>query len=278
MRAETPLRPAPEVVGETDRGDDEDGGLGQTHDPADEREAQAPKVDAQRPAGEQQVGELPPAMDEAEQITSGRAVREVEFHLLDVEVRTRGVDRHPRLDAEARGHGEQRRARPAGEPALARQWLARIESAAQADEGPRRPLGEADAAALTSGEDGDRQIGIAAEEGSQVAGNVGVAQQQRPGSGSRSASARACPLPRRCRRTTLAPALLGGVSRVVARAVVGDDNLGIRQQGPQAAHGGADPLLLVACRNEDGEALAAHCDGVDGIGGTTPSVPLSPTP
>jgi len=44
--------------------------------------------------------------------------------------------------------------------------------------------------------------------------------------------------------------LLSGICSAIARAVVGDDHLGVRKSPPQRRDGAADRRLLVAGRNE----------------------------
>ena len=85
-----------------------------------------------RPAREHEIGELAAAVREPAQVAAGRAVLEIELDLLDLEAGADGVDRHPRLDAEAHRDGEHgRRGRaPSGDAGPRAARAARGRSAA----------------------------------------------------------------------------------------------------------------------------------------------------
>ena len=125
MLAKAALGPAPEVVREPERRDRRDRRHREPDDRADERQAQpaeAPTLRSER--REQEVTELTTAMDEPADVAAGRAVLEVELDLRDAKAGAGGVDRHPRLDAEAGRDGKELRAGRAREAALTGERLA----------------------------------------------------------------------------------------------------------------------------------------------------------
>ena len=92
-------------------------------DPADEREPQAAVVAALRAERQQDVAELPAAVEEAAQVAAGGAVLEVDARVTDREPRVHGVGRHRRLAAEAGGEREDGGARLLRQPPLAGERL-----------------------------------------------------------------------------------------------------------------------------------------------------------
>ena len=168
------------------------------------RPAEAPPL---RDAGREDVAELASAVEEAARVPAGGAVPEVELDLPDVEAGLQRVDRHPCLDAEPGRDGEQRLARCGGQRPLAREGLPQAAAAPKPDQPARSPLRHAEPAADSRGEGGDRDVRGGRSEGTEVAVEVGVAEEQRPGGalplGERQ---RLSPFPRRGSRMTLAPA------------------------------------------------------------------------
>ena len=217
-------------------------------------------------------------MREPAQIATRRPMLELELDLLDREPGPDGVDRHPRLDAEAHRDGEHGGARPCREQALAREGLAQLTAAPNADQRAGRALGETEAATLADAEHGDGEIRIRRGEPAQVAAKIRVTQEQRP---------RLELLLGKRQRLALAPAVepdhpgagrLGNGRGAVARAVVGDHDRRSREVRPQRLDGLADPFLLVTGGDEDAEAVAHPDDGAGGIAGSTPSTASLPTP
>src|SRR6185437_13398499 len=121
-----PLRPGAEVVDEADRGDRRHARLEDGDDPADQREAQAPVVRRVWAEGEQDVPQLPRAVDEPAEIASRRAVAQRELDLLDAQPGAQRVESHPRLAAESGGGREAGSAGAGREHALAGEWLTEL--------------------------------------------------------------------------------------------------------------------------------------------------------
>ena len=245
--------PGEEVVGEPDRRDRGDSRLERADDPAGERQAQPAVVCCLRTERKQNVAQLACPVREPAQVAPGRAVAERELDLLDRDAGLDRVARHPRLAAEPGRGREHRPPCRRRKRALPRERLAQLASRRQAKKLPGGALDDAEAAALLVREDRDCEVGVALEQRPQVAGEVGVAEQERP-------------LPRlplgKSERLALSPARqpedactggfgLGGGP--VARAVVGDDHLGVRKCLSQRGDRRADPLLLVARGDEDGQ-------------------------
>src|SRR6266545_1665623 len=121
-------------------------------------------------------------MDVSTYITSRRAMLELELDLLDRQAGADGVDRHPRLDAEAGCEREDRRARRRREVALTRERLGRLEAAAEPDQRPCDALRDPEATALPACEPRHPhalQQTVTWQEGARVAAQVGVEEQQR---------------------------------------------------------------------------------------------------
>ena len=202
------FRPAEQVVRQSDRRHWRDARRERADDPAHLREAEAAVIDPERAEGEHEVHELPAAMQEPAQVTPGGAMPEIDLDLLDGQARPHRVHGHPGLGT---GEPEREREHPAArsrrQRALAGDRLARLQAAGRANQRPRRPLDDPEPAALPLGKRGDREVGVALEQRPEVAGEVGVAEQQRPGERQPARPCvRACPLPRRGRRRTRAPA------------------------------------------------------------------------
>ena len=208
MGAEAALRPAPEVVGEPDRGD-------RARRPAPRARRAAPTSGSRSPrwltacgpqASTRSASWRPRCANPRRSRPVG-AVLEVELDLLHLEPGADGVDRHPRLDPEAHRDREDRRARARGQVALPGERLAQREPAAQPDQrarapssrgrgrrrrAPRTPRSRARRSESASGRRSPRRSASQRRSG--------------PGSSCRSASVSACPLPRRASLITRAPA------------------------------------------------------------------------
>ena len=253
MPAESPLRTAPHVVREPDRGDRADRSAAEPGDPADDGEPQAAVVHRLRPACEERVQKLAAAMQKAAQVTAGRAVSERKRDLVHREARARRVDRHPGLAAEPGREREARLPRGGRKEALPRERFLGVEPAAQADQRASGCLRDAEAAALPLLEPRHGEVGSVLDERREVPLEIRVAEEQRPrvelALGERQRLALTPP-----RQTEDArPRFLGNARRAVPRPVVGDHDLGSRKRARQRPHRLADPLLLVARGDEDGE-------------------------
>ena len=230
VRAEAALGPAPEVVGEPDRGDEPARATQRT---SSRRAAGAGRGGSRRAArrASSDVASWRPRWTKPREVAAGRAVLERQLDLLDAEPGARRVDRHPRLAAEARREREDGRARAPRESA---RWpgerLARLEPARAAGSAPaprasrarsRRPAARANAATARSASPSQR-----------------AASGRRAGRRRRAAAGPAARRARRRQRLALAaarqpqddarPAASACVGGRVARAVVGDDHLGVR--------------------------------------------------
>ena len=168
-------------------------------------------------------------MEEAARVAAGRAVLEVELHLLDAETRPRRVDRHARLATEPRCKREDRSASARRERALARERLDGLESREHADQPSRDALGETEAAADALAEDRDVDVRIPGEQRAQVAAQVCVAEEQPARRGRPLGRRERLPLAEPAQREHGRPRGLGPLGRAVARAVVGDEHLRLRE-------------------------------------------------
>ncbi len=219
-------------------------------------------------------------MEEAARVPAGRAVPEVELDLPDVEAGLQSVDRHPCLDAEPGRDREERLARCRGQRPLARERLSQAAARPKLDQPARSPFRHAEPAADSRGEGGDRDVRGGRSEGTEVAVEVGVAEEQRPRG--------ALPLGERQRLSLPPPAepddprarLRRESRRAVTRAVVCDDDLRVRKRLPQRGDRVPDPFLLVARGDED-RHRCRHSSGAvvtSGRSGRTPSVAPSSIP
>ena len=153
------------------------------------------------------------------------------------------------------------------QPPLARERLLCVVAGCEPDQPPRRLLRDAEAAALPARERRDGQVALALEQRPQVAAEVGVAEQEL-------ALARD-PLAERERLSLAAvrqakDECTGGLGHVgcgVARAVVGDDHLRVRELPPQLLDRRPDPLRLVAGGDQDRERAHPLVAGSGSIGG-----------
>ena len=280
MRPEAALGAAPEVVGEPDRGDGCDGRRAERDQRPDERQPQATEVPALRAAGENQVDELAAPVHEAREVAHRRTMLELERNLPNVEPGPERVDRHPRLDPEARRHREDLGAGGGRQEALAGERFAHAPSASTLDQRACDPLRDPDAAAYPAGECGDRDVAAGIDQGTEVAAEVGVAEEERAVT-ARPLGERQClalPAPRQADDPgARLPCAIGG--RVVG-TVVGNDDVRIREGITQGHDGRGDHVLLVACGDEHRERHAHSSVGVGtgGASGRTPSTASGPIP
>src|SRR6266545_4642191 len=187
-------------------------------------------------------------MDVSTYITSRRAMLELELDLLDRQAGADGVDRHPRLDAEAGCEREDRRARRRREVALTRERLGRLEAAAEPDQRPCDALRDPEATALPACEPRHPhalQQTVTWQEGARVAAQVGVEEQQRARRRGPLRGRQRLPLAATREPEDDGAGLLGAVGRRVARAVVRDDHLGAGKRPAEGADRVGDRVLLV---------------------------------
>ncbi len=205
---------------------------------------------------------------------------EVERDLPDVEPGAERVDRHPRLDAEAGRHREHRRPRVARQQALTGERLVHAPSAATLDERSGNALREPDPAAHPARERGDGEVAAGVGQRTQVAAQVGVAEEERPVATRRLGERQRLALPATRQADDPRARRLGTVCRCVVRAVVGDDDLCVRERLAERRDGRSDHVLLVAGGDEHGERRAHSSVGVGtgGASGRTPSTASGPIP
>jgi hypothetical protein len=250
--AKSPLAAAPEIVGKPDRGDRRDRWIAaESHQPADQRQPEAPVVDGGGAAGKESVEQLPSSVGEAAGVSSGGAVAEREFQLRDPQAGSNGVHRHPHLATETCGQRKARLARLLREHALARQRLLRCEARERPNERPACVFGDPEAAALALGERSDRQIAVRAGEGHQVSLEVGIYEQDATNRSYAFREGECLALSTRRQAEHSGAGALRRLGRPVPRAVVGHNYL---DAGERLAHGldrPRDLRLLVAGRDED---------------------------
>ena len=126
-------------------------------------------------------------------------------------------------------------------------------------------------------EGGDRQVAVPAEQRPEVAAEIGVAEQE--------VARWRLALPERQRLPFAAvrepndarAGVLGRARGCIARAVVGDDHLRLRELPPQLRDRRPDPRLLVARGDQDRRAHPLG-GGSGSIGGRIPLVAVSRMP
>jgi len=220
---------------------------------AHEWQALSPVVHGERAGGEECVEKLAAAVREPGGVTAGRAVVEVDVDLLHRQPGSEHVDRHPHLAAEP---GCERKAGGAGtlaEAALARERLAGREARPQEDELPRDALGDPEPTAHAAGERGHAKVGVSLGEGCERSPQVGVAQEQRARRGHPLARAQRLALPSCFETQHDRAGLLRCRGGAVGGGSVDDEDLCVAELGPQGLDRLADPLHLIAGRNEDRE-------------------------
>ncbi len=124
------------------------------------------------------------------------------------------------------------------------------------DQPPRRLLRDPEAAALLARERGDRQVGVAVEERRQVAAEVGVAEQQVALVRHSFAERQRLPLAAMRQPEHERARLLGDRAGRIARAVVGDDHLRLREPAPELLDRRPDPRRLVAGGDQDRQGFS----------------------
>ena len=234
-----------------------------------------------RAEGEQDVAQLTSAVDEAGRVAAGRPVLQLELELDQLEP-ARAASAVIRVSTPKPAATGKQTARAAGERNRCPESGSRaLEAGGEADERPRNALGDPEAAALPAGERGDSEVGAGGGERPQVAAQVGVAEEDRPGAAPR---ARRASAPGPCRGAAGAARVAPASSAASAVASVEPSSATtiarLREEPPQLAHGPADPLRLVARGNEDGEGRSATGAGAGSgsIGGRMPSSAVSRTP
>ena len=217
-------------------------------------------------------------MGEATKVASGRPVLELDVDLLHRQPGPHRVDRHPRLDAEAARDGKDRLACLRTQPPLAREGLAHLPPTGGPDERAGGALGEPEATADARAERRDDDVGAGGQQRTQVAAQVGVAEEERAGLHLFLRERQRLSLAAPREADDLGAGGLGDRRRPVPRAVVGDDDRRLGELIAQGLDRGADPLLLVSSRDEDGQAWGHCCAAAGGIAGRTPSFARSPRP
>ena len=279
MCSEAPLGTAPEIVREADRRDGKHGRHRGADGCADERETQPTVVDCLRSAREDDLDELPSAVDEPADVPPGGTVLELQLDLVDHEPGPRSVDRHSRLDSEPHRHGKDRLARPLRQPPLSRERLASRETGARRDQRPCGALRQAESSTLLRLEPRDREIGRGFGERTHVPDEIGIAEKQRPGVELALSERQRLPFSTSFERDHARTGRGGHVCRPVAGAVVRDNDIRQRKRGAERLDRRPDPLLLVARRDENRESGAAHPRGGRGAtGGRIPSTAASSRP
>jgi len=120
-------------------------------------------------------------VDEPAEVAARRTMAQRKLHLADAQSRPRGVDRHPHLAAEAGRNREARRPCRSRERALSRKRLAHLDAAERADQTPGHMLRQTEASPHSFSKSGDGQIAPQIQQCSEVAGEIGVTEQQRSG-------------------------------------------------------------------------------------------------
>ena len=261
VRAEAALGPAPEVVGEPDRGDRQRRPARATPTTQPTSGSRRPRwLTRQRAAGEQDVAQLAAAVDEAARGRGrSRGARAASSTSSTSRPGADGVDRHPRLAAEAGREREAapraRRPRARAGPRAARAPRSR---SAQPDQRARRALREPEAAAAASAKAATRGRRRRRRAAARSPREVGVAEQQRARPAPRARpSVSAWPLPRRGSRSDARAGRLGrvrGRRRASRRRRRRPRRPGTAARS--AVDGRADPRLLVARGDEDGDGSA----------------------
>ena len=161
MAAKTALGSAPHVVGEAERRDRGNRRAVRQPDlPPDQRQAQAPEVDPERPARVDGVAKLSGAVQEAVQIAARWAMAQRQVDLVHPETGACGIDGHPHLTAEPGCDGKAGGARSRSQDALAGERLTSLDAAEQLDQVPRHALRDAEASTDALGEGGHAEVGV----------------------------------------------------------------------------------------------------------------------
>jgi hypothetical protein len=233
MGPDSPLLPAPEIVGEPEGRYGADCRVAlDAHHPPHERKSQTAVVDRQGTDGKQRVEKLATAMREARWVAPCFAMPEVDVDLLDSQACAHRVDGHPHLAPEAGREWEGGRARICAQPTLAGEGLSGDEACAQADQLPRETLGDSEASSASPRERRDDEVGAVTSERREGAAEIGIAEEQR--------ARRRRPFPHgQCLAFPSAPEAddnrarpLRALCSPVRRVPVDDDDPGLREVTP----------------------------------------------
>ena len=126
-------------------------------------------------------------------------------------------------------------------------------------------------------EGGDRQVAVPAEQRREVAAEIGVAEQEVARRRLALTERQRLPFPAVREPNDARAGVLGDARGRVARAVVGDDHLRLRELLPQLRDRRPDPRLLVARGDQDREGSVTR-GGSGSIGGRIPLVAVSRMP
>ena len=181
--AKAALRAAPEIVGQAERRNGGDGGaVRHAHLPADERQAQAMEVDAERPAGIDAVAQLPRAVRRS-RARSRPVARWTERELDLADAATRSARRRSSSAPRSRTRPQPGSTLPSPPETGARcpeSGSRDLDAPEHADEAPGDALRQTEASPHPLRERGDGQVAVRAQQRLEVAGEIGVTQQQRP--------------------------------------------------------------------------------------------------
>ena len=277
--------PAVHVVEEAEQRDERDPGIAAIGvRPAGERQPEPAVVDAERARRQHRVEQLAPPVEEARGVATRGSVVEVDLDLLEGEAGAQRVDGHAHLAAEARREREADGPGARAHEPLAGQRLPGADARAQPDQLPPHALGEAEAAADPPAERGHRQVGLASGE---RAGAIRAGRRRRAGAVPAAPRARrptaprpfraAPPVGRRRRRPP--PARPCRSSDRPSTTITSASGKSRRR----AATVSAMRSSSFRAGDEDGQPRgrrgATHPRPAAGsIGGTEPSVALSPKP
>jgi hypothetical protein len=180
-------------------------------------------------------------------------VLERQVRLGDLEPGAHRIGGHRRLAAEAGGEGEDLFARLLRQAPLAREWLLRGITRCDPDQPPRCLLRDPEPTTLLVREGRDRDVAVPAEQRAEIAAEIGVAEQEVARGRFALPEGQRLPLPAVRQPNDAGAGILGRAGSSVARAVVGDDHLRLRELSPQLRDRRPDPRLLVARRDQDRE-------------------------
>ena len=176
---------------------------------------------------------------------------ERELRLPDRELRVHGVRGHRRLTAEAGRERKDDVTRLLRQTSLTRERLMRRVAGREPDQPPRSFLRDPEAATLPARERRDRQVAVTGEEWRQIAAEIGVAEQDRPGRRGALGQRQRLPLPAVREPEDPGAGCRSDLGGRVAGPVVGDDHLRVRKLPLQLSDCLPDPWFLVPCRDQD---------------------------
>jgi len=194
---------------------------------------------------------------------------EIQLSLAKDEAGPDRIDRDPDLHPVAGGKGQGRAQGLRPHRPLARDRGRRLNPAEATDRVPGKAEGEAETAADTVGEGGNRQVALAAfdhlhqrGEAARRGAEIAVAEEDEPGGGlvAERRFTRGGHVGALAVRPTAADDMSAGLHRQLGGAVgggiVGNPDSGGREGGAQGAEGLADPIGLVARGDDHGERAA----------------------